>query len=245
VGEAVAPPAPQILTTAEVTLKVPRANLVPTFDRISALATEHAGFVANANGGPAIGVNPQDTLELRIPADQVATVLGQLSALGQVTHTQTQSQDVSGQVSDLGTQIANLNAEETALRAIAAKSASVTDLLSVQQQLFDVRGQIQQLTEQQSSLTGQVAYATITVTLTVPPLPPAPKAPKPHRPGVWTQAVNLAGDHSLAVLRAVVIVTGWAFPGLVGLAVVAAVAAVVRRWRRQGASGPDAANPAG
>jgi hypothetical protein len=75
---------------------------------------------------------------------------------------------VTGQVVDLEARIANLRASETALQAIAAKATRVSDVLEVQAQLTETRGQIESLTAQLKDLNDRSAYATLTVQFDVP-----------------------------------------------------------------------------
>ena len=71
---------------------------------------------------------------------------------------------MTGQVLDLGARIANLQATERALQAIMAKAVKISDVLEVQSQLTDVRGQIEQLETQKAHLEEQAAYGTLGVT---------------------------------------------------------------------------------
>jgi len=71
---------------------------------------------------------------------------------------------VTGQVLDLGARITNLQATERALQAIMTKAVKISDVLEVQSQLTDVRGQIEQLQTQKAHLEEQAAYGTLGVT---------------------------------------------------------------------------------
>ena len=75
---------------------------------------------------------------------------------------QTQAVEVTGQVIDLEARIRNLRASETALQAIAAKAIKISDVLDVQAQLTDVRGQIEELTAQLTDVTDRAELATLT-----------------------------------------------------------------------------------
>ena len=77
---------------------------------------------------------------------------------------QTQTDEVTGQVLDLGARIVNLQATERALQAIMDKAIKISDVLDVQAQLTDVRGQIEQLETEKKHLEEQAAYGTLDVT---------------------------------------------------------------------------------
>src|SRR5665811_879405 len=64
----------------------------------------------------------------------------------QVLGEQSQTEDVTTQIVDLSARITNLEATEAALQAIMLKATKIADVLAVQQQLTDTRGQIEQAT---------------------------------------------------------------------------------------------------
>src|SRR5262249_23463754 len=77
---------------------------------------------------------------------------------------QAQASEVGGQLVDLEARLRNLRASETSLQDIAKATGTVNDLLQVEAQLTDVRGQIEQLDGQRAQLQDQVAYGTLATT---------------------------------------------------------------------------------
>ncbi len=77
---------------------------------------------------------------------------------------QTQATEVGGQIVDLEARLRNLRASESALVEIAKGTGKVSDLLEVEAQITDVRGQIEQLDAQRAQLADQVAYGTLVTT---------------------------------------------------------------------------------
>jgi hypothetical protein len=111
------------------------------------------------------GTQPTAVITYRIPASRWEDVIGSLRGLAtKVVEEKTQATEVGGRIVDLEAQLANLRASETALQDIAKSTAKVTDLLAVQQQLTDVRGQIELLDGQRAQLVDQVAYGTLVTT---------------------------------------------------------------------------------
>lgn len=108
---------------------------------------------------------PVAVMTYRIPSanwdDTVASLRGLATS---VVAEQTQASEVGGQLVDLEARIRNLRASETALVAIAQSTAKVSDLLDVQAQLTDVRGQIEVLDAERARLADQVSYGTLVVT---------------------------------------------------------------------------------
>ena len=62
----------------------------------------------------------------------------------------TDSTPVGGQIVDLQARIANLKASEKAIQAIMDKATTIADVLTVQQRLAEVQGQIEELSGQTS-----------------------------------------------------------------------------------------------
>ncbi len=98
---------------------------------------------------------------------------------------------VGGQIVDLGARIENLKASEKAIQAIMAKANTIGDVLTVEQRLAEVRGQIEELSAQLASLTDLSAYSTLTVIFEAPALAtpspsPSPTSEPTATPVAWT-----------------------------------------------------------
>ncbi len=129
--------------------------------RIVALGGYVSGSQRSGDGEGAVA-----DVTYRIPAARWDEALAALRGLAvKVLGEETQTDEVTGQVRDLGARIANLHATEGALQAIMARATKISDVLDVQAQLTDVRGQIEQLETEKQHLEEQAAYGTLTVTL--------------------------------------------------------------------------------
>ncbi len=195
------------------------------------------------------GDNSVASITYRIPTARWDDALAALRGLAKkVVDEQTNAVEVTGQLIDLGARIDNLRASEKALQAIAAQATKISDVLDVQAQLTNVRGQIEELTAQQAHLQDQTALGTLTVTygLQVVAVTEAAK----H----WDPAseVDRASASLVDLLQALATAGIWFaivwLPILVAFAVVALVARlVVRRLgigRITARPSPPAAPPA-
>jgi Domain of unknown function (DUF4349) len=178
----------------------------------------------------------------RIPASQWDAALVALRGLAiKVLGESTQTQDVTGDVLDLGARITNLQATEAALQAIMAKATRITDVLDVQAQLTDVRGQIEQLSTERKHLQEQASYSTLTVTYSLKPEAAVLLSQKGFDP---TSEVDQASASLIGVLQGLATAGIWFaivwLPILLVLGIVLGVVAmVVRRLRRnRPSSGP-------
>ncbi len=117
------------------------------------------------------GDEPVAQITYRIPVDRWEEALVALRGLNGLTTKviteQTDAVEVTGQIVDLEARIRNLRASESALQAIAARATRISDVLEVQAQLTDVRGQIEQLTAQLTDLGNRADFATLTATYRV------------------------------------------------------------------------------
>jgi hypothetical protein len=128
-------------------------------------AVEAAGGYIGASQESNDGDRSVATITYRIPATHWEDTIASLRGIAdKVVAEQTQATEVGGQLADLDAGIRNLQASETALQGIAQGTGRVSDLLEVQAQLTDVRGQIEQLQAQQAQLTDQVAYGSLVTT---------------------------------------------------------------------------------
>lgn len=186
------------------------------------------------------------TITYRVPAnrwdDAVAAVE---KAAAKVLSIKTSSDEVTGQVVDLGARIDNLQATEQALQGIMAKATKIPDILSIQEQLTSVQGQIEQLTAQKQTLEKQAAMGTLSVTYSLPPVE-VTRVTSGWDPG---SEVDRAAATLVAIGQSLANAGIWL--GIVGLPVLVAGLFVlgiafplVRRARRRGAAGsPPAAGP--
>ena len=146
--------------TLDLQVKAIDASLADANSRITALGGYVSGSQRSGDGASAVA-----TVTYRIPAarwdDALVALRSQaLKILGE----QTKTDEVTGQVRDLGARITNLQATERALQAIMDKAVKISDVLEVQSQLTTVRGQIEQLASEKQHLQDQAAYGTLGVT---------------------------------------------------------------------------------
>ena len=118
------------------------------------------------------GDQPSAAITYRIPAAKWEAALDLLRGLNglttKVVTEHTEAVEVTSQVIDLQARITNLRASETALQGIAAKATKISDVLEVQAQLTQTRGEIETLTAQLKDLNDRAGYATLTVQFNVP-----------------------------------------------------------------------------
>jgi len=176
-------PALLIIRTGKLSLQVSEASaLSSTVSSAANLVGAAGGFVAASKEQGAADA-ASATVDYRIPAAAWERTLTGLRGLATVQSQEIGTEEVTGKVIDLGARITNLRATEAALQAIMAKATKIEDVLDVQTQLTDTRGEIEQLSAQKAQLEDRAAYGSLTVAFRVPAAPRP--AATPRAAPVW------------------------------------------------------------
>jgi hypothetical protein len=198
------------------------------------IATEAGGFVQDSSWNPANEFGPESAyLTIRVPFDQLDTVLSSLESLGTVDSLSRSKSDVTLAVTDLNARIASLQQSLNDLRALQAQATNVGDLITVESAISSRQAELDSLLAQQTYLTDQVDMSTISLTLT------GSTGTTPTNDTFWDGLV--AGWNSLAVAgSALIVAAGFALPWIALLVIVAGVvlAIVLTVVRRNRAGSP-------
>lgn len=142
---------------------------------VDAAATQARGLVTA--GGGYVSASDESTknerhvatITYRIPVDRWQDTITALRAIGtRVVTENTQADEVTSQVVDLGARIDNLRTAEASIRDIMTRAGTIDDVLAVQTRLQSVQEEIERLVAQQQDLTGRAALATLAVTWETP-----------------------------------------------------------------------------
>ena len=234
-------PASDIIYTAQLAVRT--ANVSSAAARAAQITEDVGGYVSNetTSADPDHPSEATATVQLKIPVASYLATLGQLAGgLGTQLSLQEQAQDVTEQVADVNSQVASDQAAIVQLRALLSHAGSVSDLLSVQNQINNEESALEAMQAQQRALSHETSYATVTLTIFGPKAKPVvhrQKAPPSLAGGLG------AGWHALRVTLS------WTLAFLGAIAPFAAIAAIAgyavyraRRWmiRRRPAPRPAA-----
>ncbi len=200
-----------IIATGALHLSVRPGDLSSAVDHLESLVATYGGFVGQSDvveSGRHVG----GTLVLDVPASSFQPFIDRARSAGALRSLSTSDQDVTGQVVDLGARLTALEDERTQLEVLLSKSAKVSDLLQVENQIEFVQSEIQQIQGQQRVLSQQVAFSALTVHLAVPTVAHS-KAASSGFARAWHVAtssfvdaakdfVSVLGDIAFAVLAA-------------------------------------------
>lgn len=164
-----APPALLIIRTGTITLEV--GDVEAAIRAADGAVTRGGGYIDGSNRS-ATGSAAGAMVTYRIPSPAWDTTIDQVRRVATTIRTEEiRTEEVSGQVVDLGARIANLRTTEAALRAIMARASAIKDVLAVQEQLTSTRGEIEQLVASKQTLVDRASYGSLTVTFSLPPRP--------------------------------------------------------------------------
>ncbi len=182
--------------------------------------------------GPTTVTAPTDGwITVRVPADQLQSMLDELRTLGEVTSSSTNRYDVTGQVVDVEARLASAQTSVARLRELVSQATSTADLIAAETALAERQAEAESLQAQLTMLNEQVAMSSLNVTLQTRY---APVTADPA--GFWDGLV--AGWNGLvASVNGVVVALGFLIPWLLVVAVIGGVVwgirTLVRRPRRR------------
>lgn len=167
------PPALLIIRTGTITLEIPDVDAA--IRAADGAVMRSGGYVDGSTRAAASG-GAGATVTYRIPSPAWDTTLDEIRRIATTIRAEEiRTEEVSGQVVDLGARIANLRTTEAALQAIMARAGAIKDVLEVQEQLTSTRGEIEQLVASKADVEDRASYGNLTVTFSLPPrLEPTP-----------------------------------------------------------------------
>jgi hypothetical protein len=230
----------KIIFTAGITLSV--ENISAAFGDVTRLATGAGGYVEGSSlTNDDNSENRAARLTLRVPADRYQDTLASLRSLtGATVRTESsQSSEVTEEYTDLQSRQRNLERTEQQYLALLEQAATIQDILTVQDRLDSVRGQIEQIQGRLNALDDLTDLATIDVTLV--PIPPARVSGDDGPKGVREAFVDAWAwftEASRYVLAGVAVLVVAAVFLSLPAGLVLAVTLVVRRLKAPGTLSP-------
>ena len=234
-----APGGQQLIETAQLSVRA--KNVTDAVSSATQIVTDAGGYVAaeNASAGQGSPSQATATLTFKIPAAVYQTTLATLTraGLGTQLSLSQQAQDVTQQVADVSSRVTSDEAAIAQLRALLAHAGSVSELLSVQDQINSEEGDLESMLAQQSALNHETSYATLTLSLVGPKAAAKPR-PKQAPPGLTGGLTR--GWHAFRVtLSWLLTVIGAVAPFAAALAIIGGLGWWARRRVTRGRRRPD------
>ena len=222
--------APQIIRTGAISLLV--GDVEKSINATQMVARTHGGNVLSLTDQLPTQAGERHTAQMQIGVPQFYfdAAMNALASVGGVQARSVSAQDVSAQIVDVQARLNNARRTEADLLKIMDRQGKIEDVLSAEQQLAQVREQVEQLDGQLQAAKHQVAYSTIDVSLTDAAAKTATVAPTGAQKlgDAWQAALRSVGGFTLGILAGAL----WLVAFLPYIALVAMMAAVA--WYRFG-----------
>jgi hypothetical protein len=219
----------KIVRDGTIAVSVPDGSFGTKLARVVAIAHANGGFVLSLETeGSTTG-----TLTIRVPAAHFDDAIGQVGQLGDVESSSVTGKDVTNEFIDYRAHLQNLVGRRTVLRSLLARTMTIGESLTVENQLQDVQLQIDQIQGLLRVLNNQVAESTLTVDLHEQS---APIGENRTNEGIQNPSLSRALDRAIqgffGILATIIVGLGYLLPLAVLAAVVAGVVTLVRRRGR-------------
>lgn len=133
---------------------------------VGVLLEKYGAFIESSYiSGISYGAKTYKTADytLRVPVGNFKSLTGSLSLLGNVLNENTTSQNITAQFIDTESRLNAYKTEESRLLDMLNKASTVTDMITIEQRLSDVRYQIESLTSTLKNWQNQVDFSTVTL----------------------------------------------------------------------------------
>ncbi len=125
---------------------------------------ELGGYIEYSSvSGTADSGNRYSYMTVRIPTDQLDVFADTLGSSAQVLSKSISVQDVTLSYSDLEAHIASLRTEQETLTEMLAQADSIDTIIAIQNELTNVRYQLESYESQMKILENQISYSTVSI----------------------------------------------------------------------------------
>lgn len=210
----------QLIRTATVDIRV---------DDVDKAIAEVKGKAANAGGfsGQENATKTFANVTVKVPSKELDRILQELGSIGEVTRREVRAEDVTEQVADVEGRLASQRASVDRVRGLLERASSTSEITQIESELNKRQQELESLQRRHDSLKGQVAMATLTVSVS------QKSAPVPVERDGFVGALFVGWNALTTGLGWIVIVLGAVLPFAVVLGVPAfAVIWFARRRRR-------------
>lgn len=161
----VAPPPVQIARSATMSLYV--KNIDKTVASVNEIARSKRGDVLSLDEQRAADqrAHPEAQMQLRVPDTRFVDTMNALAQAGVVRTQAITAEDLTAQIVDSSARLRNLRRTEGDILKIMDRSGSVGQVLEAENQLAQVREQIETTDADVKNMVNRVRYSTIAVTL--------------------------------------------------------------------------------
>ena len=175
-------------TVQKADLNIRVQDVTAAVDKIMALCNENGGYTVSSRIYKA-DERISGKLAVKVPQANLLSVITFISTMGEVTDKTITAQDVTEEYYDAQARLKVLKTKEERLVSLMDKAASVTEIISIENELSKTRSEIEVLTGRLQYLTNATEYSLINITL-AQGLPGTFKAPQGTLGRAWQGLVK-------------------------------------------------------
>ena len=155
---------PMIIRTAA--LAVTTKDFDKARAQVEDILKHHRGYIGSLNITAHPGAGRTLSASLRVPSPQLDGAIIELKALGRLDSESQNGEDVTSEYVDLNARLDNSRHTEQRLTDLLQnRTGKLSDVLSVENELARVRGEIESMEAERKTMANQVDFATLNLTL--------------------------------------------------------------------------------
>lgn len=216
-----------IIKTGSLSMVV--GNVVTTAKTITDYVEKNNGFIVNSTVDKS-GLELYGSVTVRVPSKTFNDTISYVKEMGEVKSENISGQDITEEYSDLDAQLKNLKATEEQFLAIMKDAYKIEDVLAVQRELMNVRGQIEVMEGRMKYMKESADMSSLTVYLSTDPS----KLPVVDESNQWKPFAILKDAFRSLLDTGKTIVNGliWVGVYIPMIAIVVVIVWAIRRLRR-------------
>lgn len=146
------------------TLRFESSNLNETKQSIHQIVSELKGYISNENSSESSG-RIENTMTIRIPSEKFDKLVLKIeSSASKIDYKSIDVQDVTEEFIDLDTRIRTKKEVEARYQELLKRAANVEEIMKIEEQIGNIRTEIESAEGRLKYLSNQVRYSTLTVT---------------------------------------------------------------------------------
>jgi hypothetical protein len=200
---------PQLIKKAALTLEV--NSVAESIKAVTKIVGKRQGDVIGLDESQPTAEDGENdgrhtaNIVMRVPQEVLEPTIEDLIKLGTVTNRNITAEDVGDQIVDIQARLSNLRRTEANLQKLMDRSGSVKDVLSVAQELSNVRESIERIDAQLKSLQNQVSYSTITLNLEAAVAGASPQKNLGSQfQETWNKSTSSVGGFTVGLLKIII-----------------------------------------
>ncbi len=176
--------------------------------KLLAVTEQYDGYIENSSEN--LNSEASASFIIRVPNEQFPKLIADLEKLGKVTTKQVSGKDVTGEFVDAESRLRNYRAQELRLLGLIEKAENLSEVVTLENELSRVRGEIETLQGRLNVLEDTVVYSTIRLDVI--------QASKPEvtpPEGTVGKAISNFKESCIALINFIgniVTFTGWILP---------------------------------